>query len=345
MLSDRQKMILRVIINDYTLSGVPVGSKVLSNQLPIHVSSATIRNEMAYLEKMGLINKTHSSSGRVPSNDGYRYYVDNLLASTPLTNDELLTIKKSLDGKFHKIDEIVKHSADILSNLTNYTALTLKPEKAMSSKLEGFRLVPLGNRQVMAIIVTDNQDIENQIFHIPDNVTGDQLEAVVKVINSKLVGKPIPIVISKLKNEIRQEISKYIKSPNGFLDTFYDVLSEVNRDKYYIGGQLNLLDFVDDTDFSYIKPLYALLNRNDDVSKMLSNPRDPISVKISPKTNDDLLRNYSVITGSYDVGPYGKGMIAILGPTRMPYSKIISIVNGFSDELSKKLLQYYNHYD
>ncbi|UQS85470.1 heat-inducible transcriptional repressor HrcA [Apilactobacillus apisilvae] len=346
MLSERQKTVLEVIVSDYTKSGVPVGSKALSNQLPVHVSSATVRNDMAYLEKMGLIAKTHSSSGRVPSIEGYRYYVDNLLNPNPIDFTDSKIIENALGGHFGKIDEIVEQSANILSNLTNYTALALKPEQQVSRRLRSFRLVPLGDRQVMAILITDDQDVINQLFHISNDINGDQLDSVVRLINDKLIGRTISEVLKLLlKGDLTKEVIKYVNNPEGLLLTLNDILTEASKNQFYIGGELNLLSFTDNNDISYLKPIYSLLNDTDDISKFINNSGKSISVKIGPEISNSLLKNYSVITGTYDVGNYGKGIVAVLGPTRMPYSRIIGLVEGFSDELSKKLLNYYNKYD
>ena len=344
MLTSRQKKVLLAVIRDYIRSGSPVGSKALANQLPFQVSSATVRNEMAYLEGKGLIKKTHSSSGRLPSINGYRYYIDHLISPNPVTQTDQAIIRHALNGRFHKIDEIVKQSANILSNLTHYTALTLRPERSQRRKLSGFRLVPLGNEEVMAILVTNNGEIESQVFHIPDNVSGDQLEMVVRLINDRLKGEAISTVLRQLKFQIPAEVAKYIHTPEGFLDTFDDVLNKAARDRFYVGGELNLLNYTNSSDIGYLKPLYSLLNRTDNVSNFIGSPDQPISVKIGSEISNDLLKHYSVITGTYNVGKYGKGLIAVLGPTRMPYSKVIGIVSAFRKDLAKRLLGYFRNY-
>jgi heat-inducible transcriptional repressor len=345
MLTEREKMILQVIVNDYTKLGTPVGSKALSNQLPIHVSSATVRNEMAYLEEMGLITKNHLSSGRIPSLEGYRYYVDNLLNPNPIDNNDITMIQNSLAGRFNKIDEIVQQSADILSNLTNYTALTLKPEQGSAPKLVNFRLVPLGQHQVMAILVTDNDEVVNQVFRVSGIVDSENLESVVRMMNDKLSGCSLDDVIKKLRTDIVPEIIKYIQNPDDLVQTIDEVLAKASKNRFYIGGELNLLSFTTNNDISYLKPIYSFLNDADDAAKFIKSTDNAVSVKIGPEISNELLKDYSVITGSYDAGQYGKGVIAVLGPTRMPYSRVIGIVDGFRNELSKRLKDYYNQYN
>lgn len=345
MLTDRQKMILRAIVRDYTNNGMPVGSKALVEQLPVHVSSATIRNEMAVLENAGLIRKTHSSSGRVPSIQGYRYYVDNLVKPDVAKTNDIDLIKTSLGGDFQKIDEIVAQSAKILSDLTSYTTFTLKPE-LKDSRLSGFRLVPLGNRQVMAILVTDNGDVENQTFSVAHRVTSDQLEAVVRLINDQLVGLPLKDVVEKLKVQIPAEISRYMQQPEGFLKIFGDVLTRAAQERFYVGGRMNVLDFSEQNDIESLRSIYSLIDHTDDFAEVLGNPSNQIQVKIGDEiSNNDLLRNYSLITATYDVDSHGQGIIALLGPTRMPYSKMIGLVGAFRNELARKLIDYYRHLD
>ena len=242
MLTQRQKKILQAIVRQYTSTGQPVGSKHLAEKLPFKVSSATVRNEMAVLEDNDLILKEHSSSGRIPSKRGYRYYVDNLLDPQAVTDNDLVVIQNSLGTGFQKIDEIISHSADILSNLTSYTAFTLKPEQE-SVRLSGFRVVPLGNHKVIAILVTDSGEVENQSFTLPPDIDTDAMQAVIRMINDQLVGLPLSEVVKRLKDDIPLQVLHYMHSPDGFLDIFDNVLSQAARERFFVGGRLNLLDF------------------------------------------------------------------------------------------------------
>ncbi len=266
MLTDRQKNILQIIIRDYTRTGMPVGSKALASEFPTHVSSATVRNDMAALESKGLITKTHFSSGRVPSIEGYRYYVDNLVEPDPLDDSAEDLIKSSFNSEFNRIDEIVQESAKVLSDLTNYMALTFNPESGDDVTLGGFRLVKLDDRQVMAIIVTNNGHVVNKIFRLA-NVSSEQLETIVNIINSELVGKPLRQVLEKLKFDIPMLMTKYIQTPEGFLKIFGEMLNEAGKDKVHVDGELNLLRFVERQDVDRLKPLYNLLGTEDTVQK------------------------------------------------------------------------------
>lgn len=346
MLTQRQKDILQQIVRQYTATGQPVGSKTLAAKLPQRVSSATVRNEMAVLEKAGLIEKEHSSSGRLPSEKGYRFYVDHLLNPDAVTDNDLLVIQHSLGMGFGKIDELISHSADILSLLTTFTAFTLKPEQE-EVRLSGFRLVPLGNQKVMAILVTDSGDVESQTFNIPRTMSGESLETVVRLINDQLTGLTLPEVVQRLKTDIPAKVAQHLESADGFLDLFDDILKNAKREHFFVGGRMNLLGYSVNQNPQAIKALYGLLDTNDRLSNLLDadSPENGISVKIGNEIADsDSMKNYSLITATYDVDQYGKGIIAVLGPTRMPYSRTIGIVDAFRRELAQRLLDYYHHF-
>lgn len=341
MLTDRQKDILKIIIRDYTRTGMPVGSKALASEFPTHVSSATVRNDMAALESKGLIAKTHFSSGRVPSMRGYRYYVDNLVQPDPLDDSAEDLIKSSFNSEFNRIDEIVQESAKVLSDLTNYMAVTFNPESGSNLKLGGFRLVKLDERQVMAIIVTNTGHVVNKIFRLT-NVSSEQLETIVNIINSELVGKPLTQVAEKLRVDLPLLMTKYIQTPEGFLKIFGEMLNEAGRDRVHVDGELNLLQFAERQNLDRLKPLYNLLDTEGTVQKIINPNSHDVQVRIGSELPNDLLKDYSIITGTYDLNEYGQGVIAVIGPTRMPYSKIIGIVGALREELTKKLLGYYD---
>lgn len=344
MLTKRQLLILKEIVRLYTETGQPVGSKKLLEQLPIHISSATIRNEMVHLEDQGLLEKTHLSSGRIPSLRGYRYYLDHLVEPSSIDANDLAVIETSFDQSYHEIDQIVAQSAKILSSLTNYTAISLGPE-LKDLKLTGFRLVPLNDDQVMAILVTDNGTVENQIFSIPSGIDGDSLEKIIRIINDQLVGLPLIEVVNKLHHEIPQLLTKYMITPEGFLDIFGGVLKKAAKERYYVGGKMNLINTSTLKDVDQLKALYSLIDQNQDLGQIIGTPANqPIEVRLGDEMTNDLLKNFSVITATYNVSEHGRGMIALLGPTSMPYSRMIGLLDVFRAELAKKITDYYRHH-
>ncbi len=342
MLTERQLLILETIIQDYANVGQPIGSKKLQEQLPVHVSSATIRNEMAVLERAGYIMKEHSSSGRVPSLSGYRYYIDNIVKPTQLDQKALGVIRNALANNFSKVDEIIAMSARLLSRMTDYTAISLKPG-SKDVKLEGFRLVPLGSSQVMLIMVTSDGTVESQIYNVPVGIHGDQLEAVVRLINEEVVGLPIDEVSAKLQVNA-PKLRKYLRGSISLLDVFDNVLGKAVHQQVFVDGKKNLLNYLTNDNIEQVKSVYSLVDHGSGLDELLKTNRD-FAVIIGDELSDNLLSDYSLISAKYHDGNNGEGLIAILGPTNMQYSKVLGLVDALRFELSQRLSNYYRDFN
>lgn len=347
MLTERQELILKTIIQDFTNTHEPVGSKTVMNQLPIKVSSATIRNEMAVLEDKGLIEKTHSSSGRIPSTEGYRYYLDNLVQPLQLPEEMYHEIGYQFDQPFNQVDEIVKEAAKILSDLTDYTAFAEGPE-AKDVMITGFRIVPLAPRQVMAILVTSDGGVKNQVYTLPRHISGEEIEQAVRLINDQLVGRNLKDIN---KDTFAQLSSNNVVGKNlpEFLELLESVIKDAASEQMYVDGQLNLLSNAENSDLQEIKSLYELINSNHLAGQLIDlsdsqKEKYPVHVRLGSELQNDLLKDFSLVTAEYSVGNYGRGTIAILGPRNMPYSEMIGLMEYFRQELARKLLDYYGRF-
>lgn len=303
---------------------------------------------MAVLEDQDLIEKTHSSSGRIPSSEGYRYYLDNLVEPLQLPESVYNTIGSQLDRPFHQVNEIVQEAARILSDLTDYTAFAEGPESG-DVKITGFRIVPLSARQVMAILVTSDGNVQNQVYALPHNIHGEEIEKAVRMINDQLVGKSLNEVnISFLSELAKNEIGSDHVSE--LLDLVEDVLKDAASEQMYVDGQINLLNNTSEHNVNDIRSLYEMIDHDNLFSNLLDGKADPktekypVKVKLGSEMPNDLLKNYSLLTAEYSVGTHGKGTIALLGPTNMPYSQMIGLLEYFRNELAKKLLDYYGKF-
>lgn len=343
MLSDRQLNILHLLVKIYTETGIPVGSKTLMNE-GIKASSATIRNDLVKLEELELIQKTHSSSGRVPSIKGYRYYVDHLMQPAEIAQAEVVKIRQLLDRRYNATNEIIEQSANILSDLTSYTAFSLGPE-VKERKLTGFRIVPLNRNQLIAIIVTDQGYVESQVFSIPETISSEDIEKMTRIINDRLVGENLLTVYHKLRTEIPLVLQRYFSNATNVLYLFEEVFNQAFDDQVYISGGMNLLDSGMLTDVSEFKSIYSLISDSDQLTELLLPDTPGIDIRIGNEIENELLLNMSLITASYEVPQHGKGVIALLGPTSMSYSKLLGLVNVFTDELSGHLDSYYRSLD
>lgn len=339
VLSERQLNILHMLVKIYTETGVPVSSKTLMNH-GINASSATIRNDLAKLEEFELIQKMHSSSGRVPSIKGYRFYVDHLMTPVEMTNHEVIKIRQMLNQRYNATNEIIEQSAKILSDLTSYTAFSLGPE-VKERKLTGFRIVPLNRNQLIAIIVTDQGYVESQVFSIPNDISSEDIEKMIRIINDRLVGENLLTVYHKLRTEIPLVLQKYFSNSSNVLYLFEEVFNQAFDDQIYISGGMNLLNSEVLTDVAEFKSIYSLISDSDKLTEILLPDTTGVDIKIGDEIENELLLNMSLITASYEVPEHGKGVIALLGPTSMSYSKLLGLVNVFKDELSGHLDSYY----
>ena len=209
MLGKRQNEILKIIVEEYIKSAKPVGSKSICDVLKC--SSATVRNEMAYLEDIGYLAKTHTSSGRIPSEEGYRYYVDNLMRPKELTGEEVLTLQTVLNNSSLELSDAINKSMEIISELTNYTSVVLG-SSSCDNRLKKVEVIPVTEDSIIAIVVTDKGHIENKTIPINENISVDEIKKMVDLINNLLVGTLIDEVNKKLEFEIKPIIGKYIKN-------------------------------------------------------------------------------------------------------------------------------------
>ena len=222
MLTERQNKLLKIIVEEYIKSANPVGSSLICDTL--NCSSATIRNEMAYLEEIGYLEKTHTSSGRVPSELGYRYYVDNLMEPKKMTGEDVLRLQRIFDNKSLMLSDVITRSLEIISEITNCTSLVLGDETS-DNRLKQVEVVPLTDDKLIAIVVTDKGHIEHKELKVGANVLAGDIKKVVELINKLLVGTPLNEISLKLEFEIKPIISNYVKSHEALYQAFYNAFN------------------------------------------------------------------------------------------------------------------------
>ena len=347
MLTERQLLILNLIIDHYVEHGEPIGSNTLLEESNLPVSPATIRNEMMRMEELGFLKKMHSSSGRIPSILGYRHYVDQLMAKKRELSFEDIRkqVQASLRVPYKEAQEIVESSAELLSYMTNYTALSIGPEKT-NSRLTGFRLVPVTKGQFMAILVTDKGYVESKILTIPHAISAAKIQKMVNIFNEELVGLKLMDVHNKLQVEIPRIIDKFVGNEIDLHAIFRGILSKMDSERIYVGGEMNLLNYFNFEEANQrekIKSIYNLIHESKDLQELLVPDHNDISVRIGTEMGNELLSNFSLITASYDSGHNGKGLIALLGPTNMPYEQTINIMRIMRDELSDSMHGFYQN--
>ena len=230
MLTSRQEKVLELIIKNYVKSVNPVGSKLICDELDC--SSATIRNEMAFLEDEGYLEKTHTSSGRIPSEKGYRYYVDNLMKPKEMTGEDVLKLQTIFDNKSLVLSDVITRSMEIISEITNCTSVVLGTS-SLNNRLKQVEVVPFDDDKVIAIVITDKGHVEHKELSVGKNVSTNEVKKVVELINKLLVGTPLNEVSSKLEFEIKPIIANYVQSHEALYQVFYNAFSEFSF-KYYM---------------------------------------------------------------------------------------------------------------
>ncbi|WP_336881825.1 heat-inducible transcriptional repressor HrcA [Priestia koreensis] len=334
MLTERQLLILQVIIDDFIRSAQPVGSRTLSKKEDISFSSATIRNEMADLEELGFIEKTHSSSGRVPSEKGYRYYVDHLISPQLLTVADISKVKSLFAERIFELEQVVQKSAQILSELTNLTSIVLGP-RVITHRLKQIQILPLSGESAVAIIVTDTGHVESKTISVPKAVRGTDLEKMVNILNERLVGVPMVELHDRIYKEIAVLLRAHIHEYEQSVEMISNILHVDNEEKIFIGGKTNMLNQPEFNDINKVRSLLTMIEQEDQVTRLLHSNKLGIQVKIGRENQESAMENCSLITATYSLGGEQLGKIAVLGPTRMEYSRVISLLQLFSHDFAQ----------
>ncbi|MBO1003469.1 heat-inducible transcriptional repressor HrcA [Pseudogracilibacillus auburnensis] len=339
MLTDRQLLILQTIIDDFIATAYPIGSRALSKNKSINLSAATIRNVMADLEEMELLEKTHSSSGRIPSEKGYRYYVDHVISPT-FKGKEINIIKHIIQDNMVELEQVVQLSAEVLSQLTNYTAIILGPNE-VDATLKQIQIITLTSQTAVAILVTSTGHVEHKSFSIPKGMDIRELEKMVNILNDRLIGVPIMQLPYTLQTEVYELMKKHIKDFELMYEYIQSVIRYDEQAKLYVGGQSNILMQPEFKDVDKIYEFYSMLENEAEIIKLLASHEDGIQVTIGNENKMEAIKNFSLITSSYKLGGNQLGTIALLGPTRMEYRKVITILQALSNEMTDILYVTY----
>jgi heat-inducible transcriptional repressor len=333
MLSERQEKILITIIEEFVKTAEPVGSRTLSKMEHIPYSPATIRNEMADLEEMGYLEKTHTSSGRVPSEKGYRFYVDQLSKNNDYHHIEFTPISELFNNKDIERDDAIKEAVKILSDLTNYTSIALGPS-AYSCKVKRFQFVPLTDYSAVLILVTDKGHVESKNIILPDTVNIKELEKIINLMNETLVGCLVSDIPDKLNYELKPYFKQFMDYHEMLIDSILKAFSTIINDQYYLSGRSNIFQ---QPEFQNIDMLQQLMIAFEDTQmlKVIQANNNGLQVRIGHENRIDAMQNCTVITVPYQISDEEAGTIAIVGPTRMEYSKVIPLLEYIAGHLSK----------
>ena len=322
MLDDRKKRILQAIVDEYVNTAEPVSSGAISKKKGLDFSSATIRNEMSELEKSGYLEKTHTSSGRIPSVKGYRLYVDELLKEDNISLEEIKYIKEKLQIKADQIEDLTKIASNTLSEITHYTTVAIGP-KVTKQIIKEIKFVLLGSRMLMAVILTNTGMVKETIINFGEDIYEDQIETINLLFNSKLQGKPL----EKINEPLDEYIFTEMKSSASMIKTIIEQLNKViyEESKLYLEGTNKSFDLPELSKAETARNFINILENKSEVVDLLDNEiSKDINVYFGDELDDENLKDFSIVTLKSDEKDLGT--IGIIGPKRMNYSKIISVM-------------------
>lgn len=336
-MDERKNNLLKEIVETYIKTVKPVGSKSLCDKF--NCSSATIRNEMAVLEELGYIEKNHISSGRIPSEEGYRYYVENLMEAENITGKDMLKLQQIFANKDLGLSDAITKCMDIISDITNYTSVVLGKSSSDNTLLQ-VNIISLGNNQVVAVVCTDKGNVENKIFTLPPNTDIKELIKTSEIINKLLIGTPITKVSERLELEIKPIIKKNVYQYETIYNIFYDAFSDFldNNSSVHISGRAKIFEQPEYNNADEIKKIANKLENINYIKKIEEDDEDSesgndVRIYIGEETEFD--PNVTIIRKKYKINGE-EGTIAVIGPKRMDYQRIVGLLNYMDDAIDKR---------
>lgn len=331
-MDERKNNLLKAIVESYIQTVKPIGSKSLCKKF--NCSSATIRNEMAELERLGFIEKNHISSGRVPSEAGYKYYVENLMKPKELTGEDVLKLQTIFKNNELELSDTINKTVEIISELTNYTSIILG-KSSNENTLKQVSIIPISENKIVALVCTNKGIIENKQFYVENEAEVHEIVKTSEIINKMLIGTPINEVSERLEFEIKPIISRQIKQYemvyNIFQDAFNDFLNKSQN--VYFGGKTKIFDEPEYNDASEIKKLASKFEDKNFIKKIEEDSSDG-DVKIYIGEENEFDPNVTIIKSKYRMNGE-EGTIAIVGPKRMEYDRVVGLLNYLQKELNE----------
>ena len=332
MLDQRKKRILQAIVDEYINTAEPVSSGSIARRYNLDYSSATIRNEMAELEKCGYLDKPHTSSGRVPSALGYRLYVNELLKDDDISIEEIKYIQSKLETRVNEIEELTRITTSTLSEITHYTTVAVGPRNNMQ-KIEEVKFVLLGKRNLMAIILTDSGIIKETIIKFDEDITEEQVNTLTFIFNNKLKGKPLEAIDKPLEEYIFSQMNYSLNVIKPIMQQLKKVISE--ETEYLLEGANKAFDLPEFKSLEVAKNFINILDTKEIMMDLLNTGfANDINVYIGEETENEKLKDFSIVTFKHKYKDKDLGTIGIIGPKRMDYSKVISVMKYISKKLN-----------
>ncbi len=328
-LSERDQALLKALVQQYILDGQPVGSKTLAQTANLKVSSATIRNVMADLEDCGLVSSPHTSAGRVPTNQGFRFFVDSLLTMEGVNKNKIKDMQQTLNA-VQDPQVMVASASEMLSGLTRLAGVVMVP-RPQRTALRHVEFLSLSDSRVLAILVTNEQEVHNRVIELNREYSEGELQQVANYLNEKFSGADI----STVRQSIIDEMQRAQENMNNLMSRAVEMAEKVfdnkagREDSVVMAGETNLMQFEELSDIDNLRNLFAAFNQKQEIIHLLDQclHNDGIQIYIGDESGYQVLGDCSVVTAPYSVDNQVVGVLGVIGPTRMSYDKVIPIVD------------------
>ena len=332
-LNERKLQILQAIVADFIYSAEPVGSRTISKKYDMGLSPATIRNEMSDLEEMGYLTHPHTSAGRVPSDKAYRLYVDQLMRASELTDERKQAISSKLSDTAAELARTIEKAASLLSEITNLVSFAITPS-GRESKLKYVNLLPVDERTIVLMIVSEDGQISNTPVKLSCGYTEDNLRLMSRVMTHNFMGKTVSDVLTMdIIETIKSDLSALDKLTGAVVPSFMQTLEKMLDVDLYMDGYTNIFSMPEYSDVEKARNFLTILQQKDHITNVLVNRDNGLIITIGDENSE--LKDCSLITADYRVNGRLVGKLGVIGPTRMRYSEISSVIRYMTDNISK----------
>lgn len=325
-LTERKLIILQAIIDDYITTGIPVGSRTLSKHKDLNYSSATIRNDMADLEEEGYLEQPHASAGRMPSDKAYRLYVDTLMRVSVLDSREIEYIEKYFTSRIDELEQIIDNAAKVLSDITNLTSVVLAP-KYTNVEINRIQIVKLAGEKALLLIVFDTGLVKDVLIDVPHNMDASYFDMISNLITDKVRNLTLAEVAAEVMQIMQGEVAVHRDFVSSLFTTVIRNANANTSSQVILGGAQNMFNYPEYRDAQKAKNFLQLLESREPLYEMLSRATDmEFTVHIGRENDIDELKDMSVVTATYKIGKRNTGSFGVIGPTRMDYGRVISVL-------------------
>lgn len=337
-LSERKLKILQAIIADFIRTAEPVGSRTISKNYDLGISPATIRNEMSDLEELGYLTHPHTSSGRVPSEKAYRLYVNQMMNKRELTEEEKTSISMQLNSNVTELENLVQRAAHVLSEITNLTAFALTPRQDQDT-LKYINLLPVDEKTVVLMLVSESGKVSNTAVKLDRPIAEETLQLLAKTMTYNYRGKTLSEALTfDIIKAVKSDAEAMTMFEKNIVPNFVRTLEDMLNVHLYMDGLTNIFSLPEYNDLDKAKMFLEMVNKKDDLTKTLINRDNGVIITIGNENQNEMMQDCSLISATYHVDGKMVGKIGVIGPTRMRYGEVTSVVEYLTENISKAFM-------